>query len=270
MALNLKDRLARQAAGGSQLQFDPTGRDEPRLVELYLSVIDPDPNQPRRDLGDLTDLALSIREHGVLQPIIVEGDNTGRYRILAGERRFAACRSLGMESIPCIVRTVAEQSRLALQIIENLHRKDLHPIEEARSMRRLMEEFNLSQRELAQRVSKSLGAVNQILRILDLDAEVLSAVERNPAMNKSLLLEIAKQPDPAQQKALWDRAQAGELTVREARSASTGRPSPKSDVCTIRLPDSTVQVRFQSGEATRERVAIALGLAMERQTAVGE
>jgi ParB family chromosome partitioning protein len=270
MALNLKDRLARQAAGGSQLQFDPTGRDEPRLVELYLSVIDPDPNQPRRDLGDLTDLALSIREHGVLQPIIVEGDNTGRYRILAGERRFAACRSLGLESIPCIVRTVAEQSRLALQIIENLHRKDLHPLEEARSMRRLMEEFNLSQRELAQRVSKSLGAVNQILRILDLDAEVLSAVERNPAMNKSLLLEIAKQPDPARQKALWDRAQAGELTVREARNASTGRPSPKSEVCTIRLPDSTVQVRFQSGEATRERVAIALGLAMERQTAVGE
>jgi len=270
MALNLKDRLARQAAGGSQLQFDPTGRDEPRLVELYLSVIDPDPNQPRRDLGDLTDLALSIREHGVLQPIIVEGDNTGRYRILAGERRFAACRSLGMEAIPCIVRTVAEQSRLALQIIENLHRKDLHPVEEARSMRRLMEEFNLSQRELAQRVGKSLGAVNQILRILDLDAEVLSAVERNPGLNnKSLLLEIAKQSDPALQKTLLDRAQAGELTVREARKASSGRPAPKSEVCTIRLPDSTVQVRFQSGEATRERVAIALGLAIERQTSTG-
>src|SRR5262245_57230889 len=122
MATALKDRLARQASGGTELDFDPTGRDEPRMLLLSLSLIDRDPNQPRRDLGDLADLALSIQEHGVLQPILVESTAGGRFRIVAGERRFAACQSLRMETIPCIVRTVEPQSRLALQLIENIQR----------------------------------------------------------------------------------------------------------------------------------------------------
>ena len=97
MALALKERLARQASGETQLTFDVTGRDEPQLLNLSLRLIDPDPNQPRKNLGDLGELILSVREHGILNPIIVE------------------------------------QSRLALQLIENLHRKDLHPLEEARA-----------------------------------------------------------------------------------------------------------------------------------------
>lgn len=266
MALNLKDRLTRQASGANELSFDPTGHDEPRLVDLFLSVIDPDPNQPRRDLGDLADLALSIREHGILQPIIVESASNGRYRILAGERRFAACRSLGKESIPCIIRTVEEQSRLALQIIENLHRKDLHPVEEAQAMQRLLAEFNLSQRELAQRIGKSVAAVNQILRVLALDKDILDAAAALPETNKSLLLEIAKETDPARQQALWARAKTGELTVREARAAKA-KPDSKPTSCTVRLPDATVQVSFREGDATPERVMMALGLALERQRA---
>ena len=264
MALNLKDRLARQASGANEMSFDPMGRDEPRLVELFLSVIDPDPHQPRRDLGDLTDLALSIRAHGILQPIIVEPAGNGRYRILAGERRFEACRSLGRESIPCIIRTVEEQSRLALQIIENLHRKDLHPVEEARAMKRLLQEFSLTQRELAQRLGRSLGAVNEMLRVLDLDPGILEAAASARETSKSVLLEIAKQTDPAEQKALWDRAQVGDLTVREARAAKT-RSAPKPGVFTLRLPDATVQVTFRDGEATPEKVVVALGLALDRQ-----
>ena len=264
MALNLKDRLARQASGANEMSFDPMGRDEPRLVELFLSVIDPDPHQPRRDLGDLTDLALSIRAHGILQPIIVEPAGNGRYRILAGERRFQACRSLGLESIPCIIRTVEEQSRLALQIIENLHRKDLHPVEEARAMKRLLQEFSLTQRELAQRLGRSLGAVNEMLRVLDLDPGILEAAASARETSKSVLLEIAKQTDPAEQKALWGRAQVGGLTVREARAAKT-RSAPKPGVFTLRLPDATVQVTFRDGEATPEKVVVALGLALDRQ-----
>ncbi len=264
MAFALKDRLARQAAGEAQLSFDPTGRDEPQLVSLSLDRLDPDRDQPRRDLGNLTELAMSIQEHGLLQPLIVEAVGGGRYRILAGERRFAACRSLGQETAPCIVRTVAEHSRLALQLIENLHRKDLHPVEEARAIKRLANEFNLSQRELAQRLGKSLSSINQELRILDLDKDILAAVQTSEHATKSLLLEIAKEPDPKQQRLLWDKAQAGQLTVRRAKAQKRAGPAvhPRNAQCTIPLAGATVVIRFQQGEGTRERVADVLRQAL--------
>ena len=258
MAFNLTERLARQASGTSLLAFDPTGRDEPQLAVLPLKFIDRDPEQPRRNLGVLTDLALSIQQHGLLNPIIVEPLSGGRYRILAGERRFAACQSLGLETAPCIVRTVEEQSRLALQLIENMHRRDLSPVEEAHGLRRLMEEFNLSQRDLAQRVGKSVGDVNQTLRILDLDPAILADVQTSEHTSKSLLLEIAKEADPVKQRDLFQQAQAGQLTVRAARASKKSEGKAKVPSITIPLPDATVVVRFADGESTRERAGEAL------------
>jgi len=268
MASDLKTRLARQASGETQLDFDPSGRDEQRLAELKLDLIDPDPNQPRKDLGDLADLALSIREHGVVQPIVVEPDDTGRFRILAGERRFAACRSLGLNTIPSLVRSVAEQSRLELQLVENLHRKDLHPIEEARAFKRLMNEFNLTQRDLARRLGKSLAAVNQSLRILDLDAAVLENVQTSEHATKSVLLEIAKEPDPQRQHALWQEAEAGQLSVRKARTEKSRDTTTKSRKasCTIELTDAKIVIRFVSGEAGPERVRMALVTALKLES----
>ena len=266
MATGLKDRLARQVAGQTHLSFDPIGRDEPTLMSLPCRLIDPDPNQPRRDLGKLDELAESIRAQGLIQPLIVEPLATGRYRILVGERRYMACRQLGLETVPCIARTVAAHSRLALQLIENLHRKDLNPVEEARGFQRLMEEFDLSQRDLAQRLGKSLAAVNQTLRILDLGEEILRDVQTSEHATKSLLLEIAKESDPAQQQALWAKAQGGKLTVRGATSIKRRRDpiQPAAPVCTLRLSEATVVVRFQTGEATSERVMAALEQALAR------
>ena len=265
MAAGLKDRLARQVAGQTHLSFDPIGQDEPTLASLPCRLIDPDPNQPRRDLGKLDELAESIRAQGLIQPLIVEPLATGRYRILAGERRYMACRQLGLETVPCIARMVAVHSRLALQLIENLHRKDLNPVEEARRFQRLMEEFNLSQRDLAQRLGRSLAAVNQTLRILDLGEEILRDVQTSEHATKSLLLEIAKESDPAQQQALWAKAQGGKLTVRAARSANHGRESGRTatTVWTLLLADAKVEVRFQEGEATSERAKAALQRALE-------
>ncbi|MBN9693288.1 MAG: ParB/RepB/Spo0J family partition protein [Verrucomicrobia bacterium] len=239
------------------MNLAPTGLDEPKLSNLPLSLIDPDPNQPRRALGDLTDLALSIRQQGLLNPIIVEAVG-GRFRILAGERRFAACRSLGWESVTCLVRTVEEQSRLALQLIENMHRKDLSPLEEAQGLRRLMEEFGLSQRDLAQRIGRSTGSVNQILRILDLDPDLLNAVQMSEPVSKSVLLEIAKQTDPARQGELLEQAKAGQLTVREARAKKPRSSVSKVNSVTIVLPDCSVVVRFAVSEATPDRTVEAL------------
>ena len=263
MALALKDRLARQAAGETQLNFDPTGRDEPQLVSVPLRLIDPDPHQPRQNLGDLADLALSIREHGVLQPIIVEAKDGGRYQVLTGERRFAACRSLGMETAPCLVRTVVEQSRLALQLIENLHRQDLHPLDEAQAFQRLMDEFNLTQRDLARRLGKSLSSINETLRLLELVPGVLADVRTSEHASKSVLLEIAKEADPLRQQELWKQAQAGQLTVRQARTGKDPAGQPRAAVCKISLAEATVVVRFKAGQGTPERVRAALEQALQ-------
>lgn len=257
MSSTLKSSLAQTSPDGPRLNLAPTGLDEPKLSNLPLSLIDPDPNQPRRALGDLTDLALSIRQQGLLNPIIVEAVG-GRFRILAGERRFAACRSLGWESVTCLVRTVEEQSRLALQLIENMHRKDLSPLEEAQGLRRLMEEFGLSQRDLAQRIGRSTGSVNQILRILDLDPDLLNAVQMSEPVSKSVLLEIAKQTDPARQGELLEQAKAGQLTVREARAKKPRSSVSKVNSVTIVLPDCSVVVRFAVSEATPDRTVEAL------------
>jgi len=264
MATALKDRLARQARGESQLTFEPALHEETRLVFVPLGCIEPDPNQPRKNLGDLTELAESIREQGLIQPLVVEGIALGRYRLVAGGRRLAACRQLGLETVPCLVRTVAEQSRLALQLIENLHRQNLHPLEEARAFQRLMNEFNLSQRELAQRLGKSLAAVNQTLRILDLGEDILTGVQTSEQVSKSVLLEIAKKPDAATRRAMLVKAQAGQMTVRQARIEKQDRPAPATKTArwTLPLTDATVVVEFGHGEATADRVKAALHQAL--------
>ena len=253
MAPSLRDRLARQANGEAPSTFRTMFPEEPRLVFVPLTCLEPDPNQPRKNLGDLTELAESIREQGLIHPLVVEAVALGRYRIVAGERRFSACRQLGLETVPCLVRTVAEHAR-----------QDLQPLEEARAFRRLMDEFNLTQRNLAQRLGKSLGAINQTLRILDLGEDILSAVQTSEHVNKSVLLEIAKEPDASAQRALWEKAQAGQMTVRQARTQKQDQPGSATRVasCTISLADAKVVIRFGQGEVTPERVKAALEQAL--------
>jgi ParB family chromosome partitioning protein len=264
MATGLKDRLARQASGETDLEFDPLGAGEPRLVSILTELIDPDPNQPRKNPGDLSELAASIGQHGLINPVIVEVADSGRYRVIAGERRYSACRRLELTTIPCIVRTVAQQARLELQLVENIQRKDLHPVEEARAFKRLMDEFNLTQRDLAARLGKSIPAVNQTLRILDLGNELLAEVQTSEQANKSVLLEIAKERDPMRQKSLWQQANSEHLSVREIRKQKAEISSTKSRkaACTIELPEAKVTIRFFSGEPSPDRVQAILNAAI--------
>lgn len=267
MALTLKDRSDRQASGNAAAGFDPSDRDEAKLVSIPLRLIDPDPNQPRKNIGKFADLAVSIRTHGLLQPLIVEAVNDGRYRILVGERRFVACRTLGLKTAPCIVRTVTEQSRLTLQLIENLHRKALHPVEVAQAYRRLMDEFNLDQAALAKRMGIARSSINESLRILDLNPEVLAAVRTSEHVTKSILIEIAKEQDPQQQGTLLQQAQAGQTSVRQARAAKqmAKGEKPRTRAVTIVTDDATVIVQFTQGEAVKHRVKAALERALAQQ-----
>lgn len=248
------------------------------LTALPLTQIEPDPGQPRRDLGDLTELAASIRELGVVQPIIVSVAGFERYRILAGERRFSAAGIAGLATIPAIVRSVEDHERLQLQIIENLHRKDLTPFEEARAYQALADQFGLKQEEIARRLGRSQESVSEILRLLDLPPAIQENYEdanreAKGRITRSLLVEIARRPEQ-EREALWDQARRGELTVKKARAArlSRGRGTPltpreMSFRYPIHLDGVTVTVHFEQARATREDIIEALERALDSEKA---
>ena len=160
--------------------FDPTAQEDKklsRLHELKLSHIIPDKNQPRRKISQeqLEALAASIREHGVLQPIVVtkEGD---KYKIVAGERRWRASKLAKLDKIPAIVRTLDAQNRLELSLIENVQREDLNAIETAAAYAKLRDQFNMTSEQIAKRVGKSQSAVINTMRLLTLPDDAKRAM----------------------------------------------------------------------------------------------
>jgi len=160
--------------------FDPTAQQDEKVSELRhlpLSKVHANADQPRRyfDQDALNELAESIREHGVLQPIIVvpSGDT---FEIVAGERRFRAAGIAGLDTIPALVRTMTDQNKLELSLIENIQRRDLNAIETATAYLKLRDQFNLSQDEIAKRVNKSPSAVNNTMRLLRLPKEARVAI----------------------------------------------------------------------------------------------
>lgn len=148
-------------------------------TEIPLSLIVPNPDQPRRAIEkeSIEELAASIREHGVLQPIMVQPLPDGRYQLVAGERRWRAARLAGLTAVPAIVRQVSEEERLELAIVENVQREDIDAVEEAAAYRMLMERFGLTQEQVAQKVGKSRVAVANTLRLLTLQQEILEGLQ---------------------------------------------------------------------------------------------
>ena len=140
--------------------------------------IEPNPNQPRNDFDEesLEELAASIKEHGVITPIIVQKTDNGFYRIIAGERRWRASKKAGLKKIPAIVKDYSEMEIQEVALIENLQRKDLNPVEEALGYKKLMDDFSLTQDEIAQKMGKSRSSVGNSLRLLSLSKEVLVLV----------------------------------------------------------------------------------------------
>ncbi len=149
-----------------------------KIVEMKINDIEPNVNQPRKNFDDdkIDDLAASIAEHGVLQPIIVtKKDNY--YQIIAGERRWRASKKVGLKTIPAIVREYDEKKIREVALIENIQRQDLNALETAKAIKELMEEHNLTQEEIAKTLGKSRSAIANTLRILNLDKRVQTMVE---------------------------------------------------------------------------------------------
>ena len=218
------DALMGERPGATSAGAGPT--------EIPLAEIDASGEQPRRRFVDetLEELAQSITNHGVLQPILVEPVGS-RYRIIAGERRFRAAQRAGLERIPALVRTSTDDERLTLALIENIQREDLTPMEEAQAYRRLLEVSGINQEELAARVGKHRSTVANSLRLLGLPVEVQNALSDGTisAGHARALLMI---PDPDERQRLFARiaqysvreAEAYAVRVRERESKT--RPGP--------------------------------------------
>ena len=145
------------------------------VLTININDIEPNRNQPRKDFDDdsVSELAESIAQHGLIQPIVVTPLSNGRYSIVAGERRWRACRIAGLYDVPVIVKDASKQELMEIALIENLQREDLNPVEEALGYRSLIESFGLTQEEVADRMGKSRSAVTNALRLLNLYDEEL-------------------------------------------------------------------------------------------------
>ena len=200
-------------------------------TELELSKIYPNPNQPRKNFDQkaLKELADSIKVHGLIQPIIVN-ESGDKYMIIAGERRWRACQMAGLTAVPVIIKHYTEKQVSEIAIIENLQREDLNPVEVARGIKKLMEEYQLTQEKVAERLGKSRSEIANYNRILGLDNEVLELVE-NGKVSFGHAKCLAGLDDREQQIYLAKQVAKSKYTVRELEreiSKLGNKPAKKS------------------------------------------
>lgn len=207
------------------------------LRALPVERVQPGVYQPRQDMHpeSLQDLADSIRAQGVVQPIVVRAVAKGQYEIIAGERRWRAAQLAGLTEIPAVIREVADRAAIAMALIENIQRENLNPMEEARALDRLIEEFDLTHQQAAEAVGRSRAAVSNLLRLLELSAEVKGMVEKGQLemghARALLALPTKTQADAAHQ--VVDRdltVRATEKLVKKLLAEQSGRAPAKPAV----------------------------------------
>ncbi len=190
-----------------------------RVMDIPIASIERNPHQPRVhfDHGELEDLISSIREHGVLQPVIVTPKPDGTYQLIAGERRLRASTIAGLKTIPALVREATELQKLELAIIENVQRADLNPVEEAKAYMRLMDEFGMTQEEIGRKIGKSRPQVANIVRLLQLPDEIQQALVEGKisSSNARTLLSL---PTDKERTELFRAMLAGQFTVRQTET----------------------------------------------------
>lgn len=197
------------------------------VLEVSIESIKENPRQPRYRFAqsDLEDLINSIKEHGILQPLVVTKAGSG-YELIAGERRLRASRNLGLEKVPVVVREADDQTKLELALIENIQRQDLNAVEEAMAYKALVDEFSLTQEEVSKRVGKSRSTVANIMRLLDLSDEILDALKEGQ-ITKSHARTLLSEINEERRYQLFQQMLNGGVTVREAeaRASQTGSRS---------------------------------------------
>jgi ParB family chromosome partitioning protein len=254
---------------------DELAQHRPTPVGRLIAVdkLDPNPEQPRVEIGNLEDLTASIREKGVLEPLLVKPAALGgRWMIIAGERRWRAAREAGLREVPCIEMDVDDRAVAEIALIENMQRKDLTPWEEADGLKALCERFSYTHEEVARKVGKSRTSVTEALSIAAIPEAIRERCRRADIGAKSLLLEIVRQPDESLMARMADEIIARGMTRDDARATrrtqvglSAGQSTARPFVFRYSSPkkDFKLELRFRRSHASNEDILAALKLAIE-------
>ena len=233
-----------------------------RLANIDPGLIVPNPRQPRThfDPDDLAELVHSVREFGVLQPVVVRATDEGTYELIMGERRTRAAREAGLHSIPAVIRDTADEHLLRDALLENLHRSELNPLEEASAYQQLLEDFGITQEELATRIGRSRPQISNTIRLLKLPMPVQQRVAAG-VLSAGHARAILSLGDPEAMQRLADKIVNEDLSVRAAEAAAkapdAGRsrpPKPQAGARRAHLDE----VAERLGDRLNTRVRIAL------------
>lgn len=246
----------------------PAGEPIGRLIPI--EDIDPNPHQPRRQLGDLSELVASVREKGILEPILVRR-NGRRFQILAGERRYRAAVEAEIDEVPCIVKDASDAEMMEIALIENLQRKDLSAFEEADGLKALIEEHGYTHQMMAERLGKGRTSITESLALTQMPEAVRELCRRADIQSKSLLLQVVRQSQPEKMRAFVEELQQAGPSREEARRLTreskkrVGRGRPRHYVFRFEPREKTfsLALQFRKGQASREEVVAALRRILE-------
>lgn len=206
----------------------PSSSERERLIEIPIEEIIPNPYQPRKSIENdsLEELASSIKQHGLLQPIVVRKKEEG-YEIIAGERRYRAAKMAGLKKIPALVKEASEEETMEYALIENLQREDLNPIEAANAIKFLIERFGLTQEEVADRIGKKRSTVANLLRLLKLPGDLQKMVA-DGQISMGHARALLSLDDPEEQKRIASEIVSHSLTVRDVEQEVSKRTSKEA------------------------------------------
>lgn len=238
---------------------------------IPLELIEPNPEQPRTTLGNLEELTSSIREKGVLEPILVRAAGPNRYQIISGERRFRAASAAGLGEIPAIEMDADDREALEIALVENIQRKDLTAFEEAEGFQLLQEKFGYTHEKISQVIGKSRTTITETLSINDIPDRIRSLCSEAGIASKSLLLQICRAGNEVAMEQMVRRIAAGSVTREDLRRATRdedARPAgrPKNYVFSLKdkaLPFS-LNLTFKKSKVGKEEVIDALRAILER------
>jgi ParB family transcriptional regulator, chromosome partitioning protein len=229
---------------------------------VAIDLIDPNPNQPRQVMGDLSELIASITEKGIIEPLVVRprGD---RFQIVAGERRYQASVQVGLQELPVVIRDVDDTEMLELALIENLQRKDLTPFEESEALHGLAEGCGYTHEDLARRLGKSRSSVTESLSLNAIPEEVRNLCRLADISSKSLLLQVVRQNTPEKMTALIEKIASQGGTTRQQLRDAVAKPQagrPKHYVFAFKAPTKAFNLKlsFNKSRASRDEIIDAL------------
>jgi ParB family chromosome partitioning protein len=241
----------------------PGGAPVGRMVPI--EDVDPNPNQPRQVVGDLSELVASVREKGILEPILVRPRGS-RFQIIAGERRFRAAGEVGLAEIPCVVRDTSDAEMMEIALVENLQRKDLTPFEEADGLKTLADTFGYTHEAMAEKLGKSRSSITEILTLTAMPQAVRDLCRRADIHSKSLLLQIVRQSTPEKMTDMIARLQNEGGTREQARriakeakpKSARGRRRNFVFRYQPREKSFTLALQFRKSDVPREDIVRAL------------